>query len=162
MAFNWYQSANLGTLRTVMGYSGVALFGFATCKSIRLLISSRKPVVFVLRNGIRDTRISDELIERRSVEKISIWQYRRQKAVVLKVTPLVAKGLVGSSLRGENVRDWRQTGSERSAVKPTRLTIPGHTPLTWASQMSLAQLAELSIYPGMEYPDRCQLSVGSR
>jgi hypothetical protein len=99
MAFDWYDSANISTFETAVGYSGVALFGLATCRSIWLLISSRKPVVFILRNGIRDTRVSDELIEWRSVEKISIWQSHRQKAVVLKVTPLVAKRLVGSILR---------------------------------------------------------------
>src|SRR5258708_7473373 len=66
MAFNWYHSTNISTFRTAVGYFGVGCFGLGTCISVWLLISSRKPIVFIRRNGIRDTRVSDELIEWRS------------------------------------------------------------------------------------------------
>jgi hypothetical protein len=99
MAFNWYHAPNIGEFRIAVGYCGVALFGFATFRSLWLLISSRKPVVFISSNGILDTRISDQLIEWKSIEVISMWQYRRQKLVVLKLTPLIAKRLEGSRLR---------------------------------------------------------------
>jgi hypothetical protein len=127
MAFNWYHVADIGMFRTVVGYCGVAGFGFATCMSIWLLISSRKPVVFILRNGIRDTRVSDELIEWRSVEKISIWQYRRQKAVVLKVTPPVAKRLVGSSLRRAFSFVNKMLGADGVIINPAALTMDAET-----------------------------------
>jgi hypothetical protein len=99
MAFNWYHSTKIGLFPTVVGYFGVLFFGLATFKFAWLLISAKEPVVFIRRNGIRDTRISSELISWNSVEKISIWQIRGQKLVVLKVSPLVAKRLVAGSLR---------------------------------------------------------------
>jgi hypothetical protein len=127
MAFNWYNSTNIGTFRTAVGYFGVAFFGLATCISIWLLISSRKPVVFIRRNGIRDTRISDELIEWRSVEKISIWQYRRQKLVMLKVTPLVAKRLVGSGLRRVLSLASKALGADGVTINTAALSMDAET-----------------------------------
>jgi hypothetical protein len=99
MAFNWYHDQNIGEFRIAVGYFGVVGFGFGTCLSVWFLTMPKKPILFISRKGIRDTRLSNDLIEWKSVEQISIWQYRSQKEVALKVTPLVANSLAGSHLR---------------------------------------------------------------
>jgi hypothetical protein len=127
VAFNWLNSTNIDIFRMAVGYFGVAFFGFATCKSIWLLILSRKPVVFVRHDGIRDTRISDELIAWSSVEKISIWQAFRQKLVVLKVTQLVAERLIGTAPRRILSRANKAVGADGVIINTAGLTMDAET-----------------------------------
>jgi hypothetical protein len=127
VAFNWYHLASIGTFRMAVGYFGLVFFGLLTCKFILLLLSPRKPVLFICRNGIRDTRISNELIEWRSVEEISIWQYRRQKTVILKVTPLVAKRLVPGGLKRVLSVANKALGADGLIINPAGLTMDAET-----------------------------------
>lgn len=99
MGFNWYHDKDIGMFRIAMGYFGIAFLDLAICKAAWLLMSSRGPVVFISREGIRDLRISSELSSWRSVEAISLWQYRSQKSMVLKVELSLAKRLNANSFR---------------------------------------------------------------
>jgi hypothetical protein len=127
VAFNWYHSASIGLFRMAVGYFGVVFFGFATCKSVWLLISARKPVVFIRRDGICDARISNELIAWKSVQKISIWQHRRQKLVILKLTPLLANRLIGSRLKRLISVANKAFGADGVAVSTAALTMDAET-----------------------------------
>jgi hypothetical protein len=99
LALNWHLGKNITTFQIAACYIGVVVFGFATCKTLWMLISSREPVVFISRVGIRDTRIADETIAWRSVRDILIWQQRNQKIVVLKLDPLLAQRFAGGLLK---------------------------------------------------------------
>jgi hypothetical protein len=127
VAFNWYHLASIGTFRMAIGYLGLVFFGFLTCRFIWLLLSPRKPVLFICRSGIRDTRISNELIEWRSVEQISILEYRRQKTVILKVTPLLAKRLVPGGLNRVLSVANKALGANGLIINPAGLTMDAET-----------------------------------
>jgi len=99
IAFNWFHADNIDTSKMTAGYFAGAFFGLATCVAGRKLMSSGRPVVVISRDGIRDLRISDELIPWESVEAISSWQYSGQKSMVLEVEPSVAERLNTSSVR---------------------------------------------------------------
>jgi predicted small integral membrane protein len=99
VAFNWLHGKDISTFQIVACSCGVALFGFATCQAFWRLISSREPVVFISRVGIRDTRVADDTIAWRSVRDILVWQLRTQKIVVLKLDPLVAEQFAGGMLQ---------------------------------------------------------------
>jgi hypothetical protein len=143
LAFNWYHDANLGLFPRLIGYGGVVFFGFGTCKSVWLLISSRNPVVFIRRDGIRDTRISDDLIEWASVEKISIAQVYRQKFVVLKLIPVVAERLAGGVFR----RTWslanKALGADGAIINPAGLTMDPDTLFDTCMRYSAAAVQDV-------------------
>jgi hypothetical protein len=143
-AFNWFNDPNAGTYRTAMCYLGLAFFGFATCQSIWRLISSRKPVVFIQHGGIRDTRVADELIEWRSVERISIWQRRRQSMVVLKLTPLVAGRLGAGNLRRALSVVNKTAGADGIVINPTALAMDADALFDTCSRYRAAAGAGLS------------------
>jgi membrane associated rhomboid family serine protease len=140
MAFNWYKSKDVAMFITAVGYFGLLFFGLATCKIMWLLVSSRKPVVFISHSGIRDTRISDEIIEWGSVEKISIWQFQRQKAVILKVTPLVAKSLVRTGLKRLFSFANKMLGADGVIINPAGLTVDADTLIDTCEQYRAAFL----------------------
>lgn len=102
LALNWHLGKNITTFQIAACYIGVACSGLATCKILWMLISSREPVIFISRVGIRDTRIADETIAWRSVRDVLIWQHRTQRIVLLKLDPLLAehfgKGLLKRAL----------------------------------------------------------------
>jgi hypothetical protein len=129
LAFNWYHDANIGLFPRSVGYVGVVFFGFATCKIFWLLTSSRSPVVFIRRDGIRDTRISDDIIEWRSVDKISIAQPFRQKFVVLELIPVVAERLrlAGGIFRRTSSFANKALGVDGAIINPAGLTMDPDT-----------------------------------
>lgn len=127
MAFHWYGIRYSGIILTAVGYLGLLLFGFATCKSLWLLVSPSKPVVFIGRNGIRDTRVSNELIEWGFVEKVTLWQYNRQKAVILKVAPLIARRLARTGLRRLLSSANKMLGADGVTINPAALTLDADT-----------------------------------
>jgi hypothetical protein len=127
VAFNWFHAKNITEFQTVACYSGVALFGFVTCRTLWRLVSTREPVLFVTRVGIRDTRIADDTISWRSVREISVWQYRSrsQKIVVLKLDPLIAERFAGGFLRHVMSLMNRAVGADGVLVNPGGLTMDG-------------------------------------
>jgi hypothetical protein len=127
VAFNWYRGKDINAFQMTACYVGVALFGFATCKTLWLLISSREPVVFISRGGIRDTRIADEIIAWQSVRDILIWQYRGQKIVVLKLDPLLARRFAGGFLKGLLSLMNKALGADGVVVTASGLTIDSQT-----------------------------------
>jgi hypothetical protein len=99
LAFSWQYGKDITTLQIAICYFGAVFFGLATCKVLWTLISSREPVVFITRIGIRDTRIADDTISWRSVRDMSIFRYRSQKIVVLQIDPLLAERFEGGFLK---------------------------------------------------------------
>jgi hypothetical protein len=98
LALNWHLGKNITTFQIAACYVGVTFSGLATCKALWMLISSREPVIFISRVGIRDARLADETIAWRSVRDILIWQHLTQKIVLLRLDPLLAEHFRGGLL----------------------------------------------------------------
>jgi hypothetical protein len=99
VAFNWFSSKRIDSLHVLIAYVGIAFFGLATLKFIWMLLTAKGPVVFISRYGIRDMRIADELIPWDCVEDVSAREYRRQKFVALRVSPMLEKQLFATKAR---------------------------------------------------------------
>jgi hypothetical protein len=123
IAFNWFADKNLDGFMVAVGYAGVAFFGFATLKIIWKLTTAKGPVVFVNRCGIRDLRISNELILWGSVEDITIWEYRRQKCIVLKISPALERQLFATKAKQAMLLANRAVGVDGIAISASGLTM---------------------------------------
>jgi hypothetical protein len=97
MAFHWYPDMRIGPFYTVIGYAGVLFFGFGILKIGRLLLTARGPVLFIDRKGIRDLRVSQDIIPWDAVEQIGISEVKRQRFVTLKVTSALEQKLVAGA-----------------------------------------------------------------
>jgi hypothetical protein len=106
-----------------VGYAGVAFFGLGTLKIIWKLSTAKGPIVFVNRCGIRDLRISNELILWGSVEDIAVWEYRRQKCLVLKISPALERQLFASKAKQAMLLANRAVGVDGIAINASGLTI---------------------------------------
>jgi hypothetical protein len=99
VAFNWFSSKRIDSLHVLIAYVGIAFFGLATLKFIWIVLTAKGPVVFISRYGIRDMRIADELIPWDCVEDVSAREYRRQKFVALRISPMLEKQLFATKAR---------------------------------------------------------------
>ncbi len=77
----------------LIGWFAVAFFGLCFVVALSRLFTQHGPVVTISRDGIRDTRIVAEFIPWRAIQRISTWQYKRQKTMVLAVDPAVERTL---------------------------------------------------------------------
>jgi hypothetical protein len=98
MAFEWFPYSAIGGYHPMIGAAGLAVFGLATARLVWGLFAAGEPVVFVSRYGIRDLRVADEFILWDSVVNVSACQCRRQKFVVLTITPALEKRLFAGVL----------------------------------------------------------------
>jgi len=134
IALNWLNIKTLSAFQITASYVGLAVCGFATLRVLWRLVLIRQPVLFITRVGIRDTRIADDTISWRSVRDVSVWRYRSQIIVVLKLDPLVADRFdVGLLKRVISVMN-RAVGAEGVLINPGGLTIDGETLLETCKQ----------------------------
>ncbi|WP_342739121.1 STM3941 family protein [Bradyrhizobium sp. B117] len=134
IALNWFQIKTLTPFQITVCYVGLALFGFVTLRTLWTLLFARAPVVFITRVGIRDTRIADDTIAWRSVRDISVWQFRNQKIVVLKLDPLVADRFDVGFLKRIISMMNQAIGAEGVLINPSGLTMDGETLLETCKQ----------------------------
>jgi len=123
VAFNWFAYKNIGSFNVLLGYMGIAFFGLATLKFVWTLITARGPVVFISRCGIRDLRISNELILWGAVEDITTWEYRRQKCIVLKISAALEQQLFATKARQAMLLANRAVGVDGVAIGAGGLTM---------------------------------------
>ena len=123
IAFNWFAYQTIDGFILVVAYAGVAFFGLGTLKIIWTLITAKGPIVAISRYGIRDLRISNELILWGSVEDITIWEYRRQKCIVLKISPALESQLFASKAKRAMLLANRAVGVDGIAISPSGLTM---------------------------------------
>src|ERR1700760_104086 len=81
MAFHLFPDMKVDAFYTAVGYFGVIFFGFAILKIGWLLVTARGPVLFIDRNGIRDLRVSQEIIPWDAVDQILIGAVSKQSFV---------------------------------------------------------------------------------
>lgn len=79
--------------KLVGGYFGIVFFGLCTGVALLRLLSSRGAIITISPEGISDTRVAAALIPWHAVTRISTWQYRGQKCIVLTLEPGVEAGL---------------------------------------------------------------------
>ncbi|QAU45367.1 hypothetical protein EAS56_28440 [Bradyrhizobium guangzhouense] len=150
IAFNWLHVKTLSEFQIAGSFLGVVVFGFVTCRTLWRLVSTRQPVLFITRVGIRDTRIADDTISWRSVRDISAWHYRRHMIVVLKLDPLVADRFdVGLLKRIVSMMN-KAVGAEGMLVNPGGLTMDGETLLETCQQYWKAGRLAYTAQPAAE------------
>jgi hypothetical protein len=77
--------AGTGSFRELVGWVGAVFFGIVFVFAIWRGARATGPVVTLSPQGFRDTRISSEVIPWTLVQRISTWQYRGTKIIVIKV-----------------------------------------------------------------------------
>jgi hypothetical protein len=97
MAFHLFPDMHVDAFYTVVGYFCLLFFGFGILKIGWLLVTARGPVLFIDRNGIRDLRVSPNVIPWDAVEQIGISEVKKQAFVTLKVVPALENQLVASA-----------------------------------------------------------------
>ena len=127
IAFHWFPDMKVDAFYTVVGYFGVAFFGFAILKIGWLLLTARGPVLFIDRNGIRDLRISPNVIPWDAVEQIGIGEVKKQAFVTLKVTPGLEKQLVASAGRKLTKAANHALGVDGIVINPSGLQVDPET-----------------------------------
>lgn len=87
LAFRWIPDIGPGSYGEFIGYCGLVFFGVCTVVVLWRLLTTRGPVVTIAPDGIRDRRLTSDLIPWTAIRAISTWEYRGQKAMVLAVDP---------------------------------------------------------------------------
>jgi hypothetical protein len=123
IAFNWFAYEDIDSFHVLIAYVGIAFFGLATLKFTWTLITARGPVVFISRYGIRDMRITNELILWGSVEGITPGEYRRQKFIVLKISPALEKQLFATKAKQAMLLANRAMGVDGVVITASGLTM---------------------------------------
>lgn len=123
VAFNWFAAMNADGFHVVAGYFGIVFFGLATLKCGWTLLTARGPVVAISRYGIRDQRISNELILWGSVEAIALRAYRGQKFIALKVSPALERHLFATTTGQLMQAANRLVGAPGVIINPSGLAM---------------------------------------
>jgi hypothetical protein len=110
LAYIWMIASTLGFLR--LGW---------------LLLASNGPVLLIDRNGIRDVRVSKDMIPWDAVEKVSIRTSGERQAVTLKVTPEFEERLVTTPTWKVVAIANRALGIEGIVVNPIWLQVDAQT-----------------------------------
>jgi len=82
-----------GSFREFIAYVCILLFGGAAIVIGRQWLGNSGPVVTFTDKGVTDTRIAKEEIPWSAVQNLAMWQYGRQKSLVLTLDPEVEAGL---------------------------------------------------------------------
>jgi hypothetical protein len=93
VAFHLLPDRRAGLYEQFISYVLVALFAQWTFIIAWRSLTVGGAVVTVTPEGIRDTRVAAELIPWTAIERISTWQHRGPKVLVLAVDPEVERGL---------------------------------------------------------------------
>lgn len=118
IAFDWLPYRSAGSYQQVIGDIGIALFGLATAKLIWAMCAAKGPVLFVSRFGFRDLRVADEFILWDSIAQVSACEIRKQRFVVLTITPALEKRLFATSTGQALLRANRAFGLDGIAISP--------------------------------------------
>jgi hypothetical protein len=78
-----------GSYIEFIGWAGIVFFGAMLALIVYRLFNSKDVVVTITPEGILDTRIAARIIPWTAVRKVSVWELRRQKVIVLDVPPEV-------------------------------------------------------------------------
>jgi hypothetical protein len=123
IAFDLLPDLHASSYQELVSYVGVVLFALCTAIAVWRLLSVRGPVVTVTPEGIRDTRIAAELIPWGAVARISTWQYRGQRILVLAVDPAVERRLTLTRLARWSRRANRALGANGLCIAVAGLDI---------------------------------------
>jgi hypothetical protein len=137
IALQLFPGMQVDAFHQLMGYVGAGFFGLCTVLGFWRLLTTSGPVVTITPEGIRDTRIAREFIPWTAIGRISTWEYRGQRVMVLAVDPEVERGLTLTSIarwsRGAN----RALGADGLCVTAQGLRIDYDTLL--ATSVALAR-----------------------
>jgi hypothetical protein len=88
LAFRWIPSES-----TAWGWFGLLFFGLCTALGLWRLLTAGRTVLTISPHGIKDVRLSAEMVPWSGVEDISTAKIKRQKFVVIAVEPSIEERL---------------------------------------------------------------------
>ncbi len=139
IALQLFPGMRVDAFHQLAGYAGALFFGLCTVLGLWRLLTTSGPVVTITPTGIRDTRVAKEFIPWTAIERITTWQYRGQKVMVLAVDPDVERQLTLTAIarwsRGPN----RALGADGLCVTAQGLRIDYDT--LFATSVAHAQSA---------------------
>lgn len=111
----WYMiEATSGTTRysremiALVGYASMAFFGFCLAIAIQRLLTQRGTVITISPDGLRDVRVSPDLIPWAAIQSLSTWQMQGQQVMVVAMKPGEEEKLtltrIARMSRGANAR----------------------------------------------------------
>ena len=127
MAFHLFPDMHVDAFYTAVGYFGLVFFGFAILKIGWLLLTARGPVLFIDRNGIRDLRVSQDVIPWSAVEQIAYDEVKKQPFVLLKVTPGLEKQLTAGAGKRLMKAANHAIGVDGIVINPAALQVDAPT-----------------------------------
>lgn len=89
LAFRWLPSGN----SVVVGWFGLLFFGLCTVILLWRLLTAGRTVVTITREGIKDARLSGNVVPWRGIQGLSTAQIKRQKFIVLAINPSIEQQL---------------------------------------------------------------------
>ena len=78
---------------TLMGWFGLAFFGFGGIKLLWRVVTVRGPTLVISPQGLHDVRVSARPIPWTAVRDLRTWGYKGQKILVVDIDPEVEKGI---------------------------------------------------------------------
>jgi hypothetical protein len=123
IAFHILPDLRASLYQQLISYVGVVFFALCTVILGWRLLTVRGAVVTVTPEGIRDTRVAAELIPWEAIARISTWQYRGQKVLVLAVDPAVERGLTLTRAARWSRKANRALGADGLCIVVTGLNI---------------------------------------
>lgn len=114
LAFGWLEDQ--GVINRLYGWFGLLFFGLCTVVLAVRAVTMTGVVLTISPQGIRDTRVSADLVPWSAVREISTWSYGAENVLVLRVDPAVEKrlrlSLIARWSRGPN----RALGADGLAI----------------------------------------------
>jgi hypothetical protein len=123
IAFHILPDLRASLYQQFISYVGVAFFALCTVVLSWRLLTVRGAVVTVTPEGIRDTRVAAEAIPWKAITRISTWQYRGQKVLVLAVDPGIERGLSLTRAARWSRKANRALGADGLCIAATGLNI---------------------------------------
>jgi hypothetical protein len=89
LAFRWIPSRN----SVVVGWFGLLFFGLCTTILLWRLLTAGRTVVTITSQGIKDARLSGDVVPWRGIQSLSTAQIKRQRFIVLAIDPSIEQQL---------------------------------------------------------------------
>ena len=123
LAFDLLPGEAGNVVARLVGWVGFLFFGLCLGVVVWRLFVSRGAVVTITSEGLTDIRVAKGLIPWREIERVNVWEYQRQKAIVLKLNPGIEEKLGLSRMTQWSRALKRSLGADGMCIASSGLAI---------------------------------------
>jgi hypothetical protein len=128
IALHFISGVESGSKVEFAGYVGMAFFALAAVLTLwRLIMHRGQPVLTLTQTGIRDVRLAAREIPWSEIQALGVWNYKRQKVLVLVVDPVVETGVGLTRVARWSREANRRLGADGLCIGVTGLSIDFQT-----------------------------------